>query len=176
MCERACVCPCTQALSDWPCAWADSPSVLACLWGRRGKRRSGCVCVCVQMPKPCQRVMGECVWETESGTRSCKVKSLPVHVTSWWREHSPPSFSPLVLRSFILDVFPGNAAVVSTLPKSHSHRLPLPSPKAAWEKICHLHHCGISALYELSKSGSAEREGFATEKENGLEMRVERPV
>lgn len=26
--------------------------------------------------------VGECVWETERGTRSCKVKSLPVHVTS----------------------------------------------------------------------------------------------
>lgn len=108
--------------------------------------------------------VGKCVWETERGTRSCKVKSLPVHVTSWWRERSPPSFSPSVLRSFVLDVFPGNAAVVSTLPKSHSHRLPLPSPKAGWEKICHLHHCGISALYGLSKSGSAEREGFETEK------------
>lgn len=77
----------------------------------------------------------------------------------------PPSFSPSVLRSFVLDVFPGNAAVVSTLPKSHSQRLPLPSPKAGWEKICHLHHCGISALYSLSKSGSTEREGFETEKE-----------
>lgn len=178
VCERESVCLSMHSGSVWLAMCMGRQPICVGLSVGLMREKGVCmrVCVRVQTPKPCQRVMGECVWETERGTRSCKVKSLPVHVTSWWRERSPPSFSPSVLHSFVLDFFPANAAVVSTLPKSHSHRLPLPSPKAGWEKICHLHHCGISALYGLSKSGSAEREGFAAEKGKGLEMRVESPV
>ncbi len=178
MCECASVCLSMHSCSVW----------LAMCMGRRPicvglsmglMRENGVwmrVCARVQTPKPCQRVMRE--WESVFG----KQREGLGHVR--WNHclcmllhdegNAPlPLFLPW---SFVLDVFPGNAAVVSTFPKSHSHRLPLPSPKAGWEKICHLHHCGILALYGLSKSGSAEREGFETEQGKGLEMRVESPV
>lgn len=141
VCKRKRVCPCTHALSDWPCAWADSPSVLACLWGRWGKRGSGCVCVRIQTPKPCQRVMRE--WESVFGKHREGLGHVRwSHCLCMLLHDEGNAPLPLFLpRSFVLSFWTSSQETLPLSPLSQSPKAidyPCPVPKQAGKKsaIC----------------------------------------
>ncbi len=104
--------------------------------GKRGL--DACVCACTNakaLSESNERV-GECVWETERGTRSCKVKSLPVHVTSWWRERSPPSFFSLGLSFWTSSQEMLPLSPLSQSPTAIDYPCPVPKQAGKKSAIC----------------------------------------